>query len=616
MDIIKNLTFLLLIICNCIFPCYAAIDSENCSNDKNKRCFWESFYHKLDEKKDTRVKNVKKVFNSVNDGADKDINRIPSLLILDNDYNIDSWAFCIKDGTIIITQEAIDICYNGVSTEQGDDRMAFLLGHELAHIFKNDFTYNSSFIAAKKEDTSDNKELSSDELIDSLTSWKNIEVRADKLGLVYASISGFNPKTIIDSDNNFFKEWTERIENFEACHDELHPEPALRIKKLRNNIAEVCEDLNLYHYGVRLLQIQDYANAKKLLEEFSEIYPSREVFNNIGIAYYHLAIESLVSCNDETAYEYKMSIIIDTNLTAENLLVFKGQSKNKDCKNLEIFKKQIEKAISMFQKACNKDKLYLPSVINLTSALILQGYYNDAINKLNEYKDSQEGKFNPEKVPQFLNNFAIATYLNKGTSYLDDSHDNLDFAIKEDINYSSAYYNKARFYYLSGDTTNANIQWKKFLNIEKCGQYANNVYKHLKLKNKCNKLINYTFYENPVVEPNDIIKPSNNTLSEKGYTRKVLSNGIEYFTNQDTIKNYKKSSRIFLINNSVKLVDSPIKNPISYEKLIAKYPYFRKIHYCNSNIKTIVYNNFAVDVENGITTRAFFFPERIIIAQN
>jgi len=46
----------------------------------------------------------------------------------------DPWAIALPDGYIIIASQTLDICYKNVSKEIGDTRIAFILGHELAHL--------------------------------------------------------------------------------------------------------------------------------------------------------------------------------------------------------------------------------------------------------------------------------------------------------------------------------------------------------------------------------------------------------------------------------------------------------------------------------------------------
>ncbi|MDM8543601.1 M48 family metalloprotease [Desulfococcaceae bacterium HSG9] len=94
------------------------------------------------------VARAETVFERVLAVADKKASRYPNLVIIPQSK--DPWAISLKDGTIILTQKGLEICYLDKDKKAGDARLAFVLGHELAHLAKDDFLHLAAFEAVKK----------------------------------------------------------------------------------------------------------------------------------------------------------------------------------------------------------------------------------------------------------------------------------------------------------------------------------------------------------------------------------------------------------------------------------------------------------------------------------
>ena len=103
----------------------------------------------------------------------------------------------------------------------GDARIAFVFGHELAHLAKDDFWHQTAFDAVQQfMPQSENKKeiaellLNTEDVNDS-TKAKEIrrkkELEADAYGLLYAVMAGYDAGLIADENNNFFREWTSQV---------------------------------------------------------------------------------------------------------------------------------------------------------------------------------------------------------------------------------------------------------------------------------------------------------------------------------------------------------------------------------------------------------------------
>ena len=139
---------------------------------------------------------------------------------------------------------------------------------------------------------------------------------------------------------------------------------------LKSVIKPIINDLDLFGFGVRLYQLGRYEDALDFLSAFREKFPSREVFNNIGLARYALAVRHLAEYDRNRAFQYRLSTILDTRTEADKL---RGDNTQQQ------FKENIREAIREFKAASEKDPSYLPARVNLSSALILAEKYSEAM---------------------------------------------------------------------------------------------------------------------------------------------------------------------------------------------------------------------------------------------
>jgi len=276
------------------------------------------------------VSDAHQIFNKVLQASDKRSNLLPKLFIVRNYPKI--LANVINDGSIIITEKALKLCYENIDRKSGDTRLAFIFAHELAHLANGDLLF----------DESGNKK----------TIAKEKEEKADKFALIYIWIAGFNPKLIIAEENiDFFKHWNKEDNYF-----------LNRITPLKIIVEDICNNLNLFDLGIKLYQVGKYKDSKAFLEKFNKDYSSREVLNNIGLVYYQMAVNELAKFDINKAFQYKLSIILDTETRAKKF-VLRGNKND----HFRKFNEYITKAKDMFEEACAKDNLYVYSHLNLLS---------------------------------------------------------------------------------------------------------------------------------------------------------------------------------------------------------------------------------------------------------
>jgi predicted Zn-dependent protease len=421
------------------FSCSAA-GAEDLSKDQ--RQWWIDHYGLIDAKTEPLVVRAENIFSRVASAADKKSNRLPKLVVIGGTG--DPYSLTLRDGSVILTLEGLKICYNNAFLETGDSRLAFLIGHELAHLAKDDFWHSTAFAAVNgsKDDAKVRRILKSqlEKSGGSLDFVKTQELQADSYGIIYMTMAGYDPKAIIGPDGtNFFQYWVSQITEKLAYSDAAHVSPEARAEFVRTELQPVIGALDHFSHGVQLYQNGNYQEAASSFRRFIEKYPGREVYNNLGLSHYQLAMKTLAECNELRPY-FALPMVLDPETTAQKLretlagertayLQNESYQNNRSlpmvldpettaqklretlaseraaCFQNESYQTNLQEAIRSFEEAEKKDTAYLPARINLSTALIMSRDYAKAISVADETL-----KVNPAS-PEALNNKTVAENL-------------------------------------------------------------------------------------------------------------------------------------------------------------------------------------------------------------
>lgn len=525
------------------------------------------------------------VFEQVLTVSDKPANCFPKLILIQEAD--DPWAMCLRDGRVILTQKGLEICYRNGPESVGDARLAFVLGHELAHLAKDDFWEWAAFETVRRVG---NKEAAIRKILKSPGEPENIrknEIRADEYGLLYASMAGYDPKAVVDAGgNNFLREWVNQITGKAAYTDKNHPTPEARAKFLRLRMQDVISRLNLFHFGVRFYQLGRYGDALDFLEAFRKRFPCREVFNNIGLIHYQQAVEALAEYDRNQAHRYKFSTVLDTETRAEKLRRGAGGSKH-------VFKKNIREARKYFRKACEQDRSYMPARVNLASVYMMEGKYDKAVPRLNEALS-----LSPDD-PGVLNNHALAMYLFQTdikVDYFGQTVKELEDIAQKHPRYSHAFYNLGRIQIENGKKPEA---WREYLDMESSDVYADIVREHLGIRATGKKPPSQGFSKPSPVKLGDFDDTTKRQLVGFAMSRVELENiSGKYFLGNDI--------RVLILEGVVKLVEIPVRQRIERTELEI-YGNPSRVLDNFSGTQTLVYDKFALDVRDGIVKRVTYF---------
>ncbi len=556
------------------------------AGEKDHGAWWINVYGALSFEDHPLVPRVMDVFSRVLAASDKRANRFPNLVIIREAG--DPWAICLRDGTILLTQKAMEYCYRKVESRVGDARIAFVLGHELAHLSKDDFWHIAAFENIQKFGS---REKAAESLLTLLARTENIgqtalardilkkkELQADAYGLLYAAMAGFDPQVIVGRDgSHFFKEWAKQITGDVSFSQGMHPHPDQRAAFLLSNIRDVRNNLDLYHMGVRLFQIGKYEDALDFLKAFNEKFPCREVYNNIGLVYFQMAMDELFRTNPEKAQRFRLSTMVDTRTRAH--IYRAGHSK-------ELFKK----AARYFRVACEKDASYLPALVNHSSSLIMLEKYSKALALMDQAMEISV--FSPAVV----NNRAIAIYLLGPRIKVDmykQASTLLKDTIEKDVTFPNAYYNLARLQIERKRNHAAQKTIKDFLNVEPTGFYAMIAAKSMAPKlqpTQAPKMIVPDFVRDIPVEIGELDKGKREKL--KAFTRNELN--LETVYGESFSRNGKM---VLILENVVELIEqkTDFSVPDRFLKPGTSHRYFKAV----SGVQTFVYDNFALDIKEG-----------------
>lgn len=315
------------------------------------------------------VRTAHEIFKRVRAVADKRGNRLPKLQIIRGDGA--PWAAALPDGFIVLSTSALDVCHGNVSRMEGDARLAFVLGHELAHMAQDDFWHMEVYMAMSGDPAGEELrailEQASDapgaDLEKRLAASRAKEMKADDLGFVYAAIAGFQVDMLLEKtgeQGGFFNEWVRRAHHSPRMFEPSgHPPPGQRAGMLRSRLKTLRGSLEFFKFGVRLAHFGRYEDAVYFFREFLKVYPSREVFNNLGCCHLRMALKEMPV---HIAYEYWLPTVVDVRSRSESIVRTKGEpSAGRTPESARLF---LEEARELFKRACESDPLYAPGRIN------------------------------------------------------------------------------------------------------------------------------------------------------------------------------------------------------------------------------------------------------------
>jgi len=407
---------------------------------------------------DPRSARARHIFDRTLAAADKRPGPSPELIILDEEGF--PWARSLPDGSIIVTRGALDICFRAKTAADGDARLAFVIGHELSHQVNGDFWHFFFYQGLHPDSAKDEQTRKTLEQVIKIAKrsdsvWAK-ELQADQYGLLYASQAGYDVKRIVDTDTNFFREWTAATSPalLEGIVMQVnHPKIEERSAAALSTLQRVVEKIEVFEKGVEAYKKASYTAAMYYFKDFLSVYQSREGFNNLGLVHYQMAAEEYAKWKSETPM-FRLSLIIDPTTRARNAyrrrrspgspLAHKMRPENA---HESQFRKHAAAAAGYFREAWQRDHTYAMAHNNLACVYFLKSEYASAVGELDKAISIDPGS------PEAFNNRAVA-YLEMGkrlrVKLNEKVESNLLTALKLRPDYEYALFNMAYFLMQNG----------------------------------------------------------------------------------------------------------------------------------------------------------------------
>lgn len=456
MRVFRLILFLVLAVL--IFPS----SSRSFENQMETIDFWQRQYEELKPENDLRAKRAHEIFNRLVKTAGTRPGVVPRLFIAKTEPKNISLPISIPDGSVIISGKAIDICFR--DAKAGDDRLAFVLGHELAHLLKDDFWHMKFFNAIKIAETEkwpDTKTLSELRKIAGSTDQVLAkELQADEFGIIYAAMAGYNAPAIVDDEKvNFFAEWLKAVDpsySEAAPKDPDHPTPEQRAETVKARLRQVLKNVEIFELGLAFYQTGQFAKAIPAFQTFLTYFPSREVYHDLAASHHQLAIKYYRRKGKAASPLFKMSVVVDPRTRAGGI-VLRGS---------DPFAEHLQAAIDLYKQAISQDPAYVYSYNNLACALILRGEEGDAYEAVAKLIDSL--KIEPARK-DCLNSLGVAFYYTKNPA---KAKEYFLEALKLDPAYDLPLFNLGRLALELGDESECRKYWSEYLELDTKSSWA------------------------------------------------------------------------------------------------------------------------------------------------
>jgi tetratricopeptide (TPR) repeat protein len=373
------------------------------ARDQERVEYWQKEHGVLSAAEDARVAKVHDIFQRLVQVAGRS-GVMPRLLITTRDPWHLVLPIALPDGSIVLSKGTLDICYQ--DPVQGEDRLAFVLAHELAHFLNDDFWHLRFFHNPTVARTADNPGLVVAK-----------ELRADERGIIYAAMAGFHPHAIVTerTGKNFFAEWVRALEALGRPTDaSVPPTPQERAAELRTHLRRVADATSLFQLGLWSYYAGDYPRAVQAFDAFRATFPGREVYHNLAVSHHQLALQAYQRLPIQAqSFPFHLSLAIEPLTRAST--IYLERTRGQGAAPAEALRLHLQEAIRGYEEALKQEPNYPPAALNLGAALILHGVqtpkpgrinpdFVEAVQRLSRALDQAPAS------PAMLNNLGVAYF--------------------------------------------------------------------------------------------------------------------------------------------------------------------------------------------------------------
>jgi len=429
--------------------------------DRSRLEFYKSAYAELLPENDPRAGRAQTVFARVLQAAGTRSGLVPRLFIAKNTSPPPPPAIAIQDGGIVISERMLDVCYREPGL--GDDRLAYILAHEIAHQLKNDFWPVTFFQAVELSRANDPKNAAALEAVKkelaldkqaAAADQRRKELEADEMGVVFASMAGFDTRAVVMEDDkvNLFRYVETYLDpaNVQGVTtDASHPTADARAAAVRARLEKVLDALDLFDTGLLFYRTGDHESAAALFAEFLRDYPGREVYHDLAASHHQLALKAYRDWKKGQDFPFEL-VLTAEEATRARTLRLRGAGPDPESR----FREEIGKAVQYYRQALALDPAFWPAANNLGCALLLLDNAYEAVGILQQASRTVPGS------PLLLNNLGVAFALAENGP---KAKEKLQAALTADPGSAAPLFNLGLIASLENDQAGAKKHWEAYL---------------------------------------------------------------------------------------------------------------------------------------------------------
>ena len=292
----------------------------------------------------TLAQRTRRVFRRMVQAADGQAAVRPRLLLLASPQ--EPVALALPDGSVMLNRTALELASG---RGLGDEGLAFVIGHELAHLAHNDFWKTHAFNAIRRKTSLQHLDQLLRETNAASSESQLRELQADGSALTWLAIAGYNPGKLLHGYPGFLRKWSQERLKPNASAERFDQ---ARVALLQHQLQSLRESVLLFEFGSQLLELGRLDDAEILLEAFRDRFPGRAVLHNLGVLKFQQAMVELVRCDPRLPTRYFTPIPV---LHHTELAVSRGLGSN-GCAARPVIHRLLEEAQEELQAASTLDR--------------------------------------------------------------------------------------------------------------------------------------------------------------------------------------------------------------------------------------------------------------------
>lgn len=282
--------------------------------------------------------------------------------------------FAPKQSRVLIEERFVDLA-QGLPASDRPDALALILGHELAHFYRNHpwaLEFGKAF-ADRQRQVQEGAANHHADAAPTREERRRIEAEADYFAGFYSFLAGYHPLRV-----------SSRV--FDAVYQGYHFDeslPAYEHLKARKAAAQEAQGRlrqlePLFEAGLFLNVIKDYFNAARVFDRIAADFPGPEILNNAGAS---LANQSLQWFTEpERRFRYPLTLDYETRLASDGSRGGATDETERRTRRSAL----LEQSLERFERAVALLPGYVSGMVNIACVLDLLGRHEAALQKAGE----------------------------------------------------------------------------------------------------------------------------------------------------------------------------------------------------------------------------------------